>query len=356
MSILYRFIAKEWLKSFVAAVIVLLILVAAADIINGFLRNKGDISQIFINFFIKLPDLMSKMLPISTLIASLFCLNKLKTHSELVAILATGMSPIKIILVISFCASLITGFQLLNTGYLIPYTNKINIIDDDEESLIRSQLEAGKVWYKGNNYFATFAGFDPTRDEIIDLAIFFHTKDFKSSNMVMAKKARYQSDNNWLLIDGIFYSDLDTLNYPKVKPFQDKIIQLGETPSDFKKFESDVSTLNLTALYNYVDRLKLTGINVSSYSVMFWDKISMSYICLLFALMPLLSIYNPNRRSSSFGKNILYTLLFTIFYWLAHTSLVAMGNNGQLMAPLATMSIPIAFSFFLIFRLVKLSK
>lgn len=353
MNIISRFVAKEWFKSFFAALIVLVILMTAADMINGFLRNKSGVEQIIINFLIKFPELISKMLPITCLMATLFSLNKLKTHSELVAILATGFSPLRVLAIISICSTLIVAIQFYNTGYLIPYTKSVQTLNDEDDQLVRSKLDTGKIWYKGINYFATFSGYDAENDEIFDLNLYYHNHNHQGSNFISAKKAIYLNDNMWKLLDGKFYSQLDLNDYPSISRFKSQNIELGENPSDFKKFESDIDTLGFVSLSNYISKQELNGINTATYRVKLWDKISLSYICFLFAVIPFLSIYNPNRRSSSFGKNIVFTLVFTILYWLAHTSLLAMGNNQQLPVLLATMGIPLCFSAALIINIAR---
>ena len=102
MFLLSKVIAKEWFKALLGATIVLFILITVGDIINGFLRGY-DPRRVLIEYALKMPELMSKMLPISSLLATLFSINKLKSHSELISILAGGYSAIKIYVLIFIC-------------------------------------------------------------------------------------------------------------------------------------------------------------------------------------------------------------------------------------------------------------
>jgi lipopolysaccharide export system permease protein len=352
MTVLRKFIAKEWFKSFFATFLILIILVAAADIINAFMRNKGDFLTILFNFAVKAPELLSKLLPFASLLATVFAINKLKTHSELIAILAAGMGPLKILQVFIFCGSLLAILQFINTGYIIPYANQIKL-SDDEEQFIRSSINSGKIWYRGQNYFANFTGYDQTSNRIIDLTLMFHNNQFLISNIISAKFARYMSDNIWQLEDGHIKAHLDLKEFPTLEKFKLKPVELSEDPSDFKKFESDIATLDIFNLSSYINRLEKNGIQATQYRMIMWDKISLSFICFLFALIPVLGVFNPNRRSSSFGKSVLFTLIFMIVYWLAHTSIVALGNNQQLPPVVAAFIMPFIFSIFLIQQFIK---
>ena len=109
MSLLAKIIVKEWTKSLLGAMIILFLLISIGDIINGFLRNF-TVDRIIIEYLLKLPDLTGKMLPISALLASLFSVNKLKSQSELMAILAGGYSAQMIYRLILICSVSLATF------------------------------------------------------------------------------------------------------------------------------------------------------------------------------------------------------------------------------------------------------
>ena len=102
-------------------------LITTAEIVNGLLRDKGSVLQILSNFMLKFPELLSKILPITSLLATLFSLNKLKTHSELIAILAAGFSPKKIYLLIFSLSTFVALLQFYNVSYFEPLANEVNI-------------------------------------------------------------------------------------------------------------------------------------------------------------------------------------------------------------------------------------
>lgn len=124
MLILSRLIVKEWFKSLVGAVFVLFLLITSADLINGFLQGK-EVSRVLLEYSLKMPDLMGKMFPICCLVATLFSLNNLKSHAELISILAAGYSYGKIYFLIGTCALFMVMVQFLNLGFIEPYANKV---------------------------------------------------------------------------------------------------------------------------------------------------------------------------------------------------------------------------------------
>jgi lipopolysaccharide export system permease protein len=358
MMILSGLIIKEWFKSFIGAVVVLFLLITTADLINGFLQGK-DISRVFLEYLLKMPDLMGKMLPICCLVSSLFSLNKLKAHAELISILAAGYSYRKIYLLISGCAVVVVLLQFFNLGFIEPFANKIKrqeitkSVKSEGRYLTRSSLEGGKFWYKSKNYFASFSYFDRKNLQLRDIEIFFFNDKHKSEKILRADFAHYAGNNVWKLNNAIEISGLDNSVFPLQTSKSAVEVSLREIPEDFGEFEADLTTLSFFKLAQFIARLSKTGINISEYEIILMNKIFLSFICLVFALIPVSSIFNPNRRSDSFGKSVVKTLLVTVVFWVLYSSAVAYGNSGNIPPWLATGIIPGLFFSFVLWTYFK---
>ena len=350
MLILSGFIVKEWFKSLIGAVTVLFLLISTADLINGFLQGK-EVTRVLLEYSLKMPDLMGKMFPICCLVASLFSLNKLKAHSELISILAAGYSYRKIYTLIGICAMSVVAVQFMNLGFIEPFANKVKRQEiqksrkSEGKYLTSSSIEGGKFWYKYQNYFASFTYFDRRTNSLQNFEIYFFTPAHSSEKIIRAKQATFVEKGRWLLKDVTILSSLDTNTFPDQSTEPEMTLNLDERPEDFGEFEADLTTLNFFKLQQFISRLSKTGINIDEYEIILLNKVFLSLICLVFALMPVSTIFNPNRRSSSFGKNVVLTLMVTIVFWVLYSSTVAFGNSGSINPWLATGTIP--FCFFL---------
>lgn len=358
MLILSWMIVKEWFKNLIGAVVVLFLLITTADLIEGFLQGK-DFSRVFLEYMLKMPDLMGKMLPICCLVATLFSLNKLKAHSELISILAAGYSYRKIYLLIGTCSSIVMALQFFNLGFLEPIANSVKRqeIQKSRKSegryLTRSSIEGGKFWYKSQNYFASFTYFDRRTSSLKDFEIYYFNENHKSEKILKSKGALYKSQGQWILNNVTELTLLDDPTFPLQTNRPEQVVTLREVPEDFGEFEADLTTMSFFKLYQFVSRLSKTGINVSEYQIILLNKIFLSFICFVFALIPLSSIFNPNRRSSSFGKNVVQTLIITIAFWVLYSSAVAFGNSGSIPPWLATGIVPITFFCFVIWTYLR---
>jgi lipopolysaccharide export system permease protein len=309
-----------------------------------------------------MPDLMGKMLPICCLVASLFSLNRLKAHAELISILAAGYSYRKIYFLIASCAFTVVLLQFFNLGFIEPFANKVKrqeitkSVKSEGRYLTRSSIEGGKFWYKSQNYFASFSYFDRKNQELRELEIFYFTEEHKSQKIIRAERANYMGNNSWKLINVVELSSLDTPIFPLQTSVPTLDLKLQEIPEDFGEFEADLTTLSFIKLSQFISRLSKTGINISEYEIILMNKVFLSFICLVFALIPVSSIFNPNRRSDSFGKSVVKTLLVTVVFWVLYSSAVAFGNSGTVPPWLATGIVPTLFFSFVLWTYFKNQK
>jgi lipopolysaccharide export system permease protein len=348
MLILSKLIVKEWFKSLLGSIVILFLLISTADLINGFLQGKEG-ERVLLEYGLKMPDLMGKMLPICCLVSTLFSINKLKSHAELISILAAGFSYQKLYFLIGLCSGFVVILQFANLGFIEPYANKIKRQEiqksrkSEGKYLTRSSIEGGRFWYKTSDYFASFSYFDRKTTSLHDLELYFFSPSHKGQNIIKSSNATFLRSGEWLLKKVVELTDLDTPSFPKRSFEAERVVRLQESPEDFGEFEADLTTLNFLKLRRFVKRLSKTGINIAEYEILLLNKIFLSFICLVFALLPLSTIFNPNRRSSSFGKNVVTALLITVVFWVLYSASMALGNSGTLPPVVATGLIPAIF-------------
>lgn len=353
MYLLSKFIIKTWFFSLMGSIMVFFLLITTADLLNGLIQGK-DISIVFLEYLLKMPQLLGKVLPITTLVASLFTFNKLKTHSELVSLLASGVSYAKIYTLIGFSSISIVFLQFLNLGFLEPFATKIKRQEiaksqkSDGRYLTRSSIDGGRFLYKSKDYFVSFAFFDKTKHTLNDVEIYRFDKKHLLTSLIKAKKASFIEEGKWNLSETQVLNSLEKSEFCKEEDLPNLSINILETPEDFSEFEADITTLNFFKLSSFIKKLSKTEINIAEYKILLYQKVSLSLTCLIFALIPLSALFTPNRRSSSFGKNVVFTLLVSILFWVLYSATIAFGNSGSLSPFLSTTLVPFLFLAYVI--------
>lgn len=355
-KIIPKFIIHHWLKYFFLFFTILLLIITIAEVITGLL-DSDPFFLILENFFYKLPDFLSKILPVNCLLASLFMMSRQKSTNELTAILGSGFSRIRYIMTVLFLVSFIAIFQFLLLAFISPqifkykYSQEISLktLKKEGKFLARSFLGEGRTWYKNENYFVSFSQYLPASKTLKNVELYYYNKGKLEQQIITSKAEFNEKSHLWDFYEPQIISDLHTKNIHKYQTHKVLPIKLKEVPEDFKTFETDIKTFNFFKLFNFIKRLENTGIDTSSYIILFYEKITLSIICLIFAFFPLVSIKNPNNRSSSAGKNIALTLVFAIFYWFGHSTFLNLGANHKLLPIVASFMMPSLVSITLFF-------
>jgi len=348
MNLLTRLFVVEWFKSLAGALISLLLLVTSADIINGFLRGKEG-ERVLLEWALKMPDLTGKMLPVTCLLATLFTFNRLKSHNELIATLAAGFSYVRITGLIAGCSVFMVMIQFANLGFLEPFANRIKrqeikkSVESEGKYLTRGAIDGGQFWFKSKDYFATFLTFDKKQSTLNQVRFYFFTAEGLASRVISAEKAVFVKDRTWNLVKMHTLEDLTGNQFPRMSAAETQPIQLQETPDDFKEFEADLTTLHWFNLREFISKISETGINTNEYRILLHQKVALSFACLVFALIPLGTMYRPSRRSDSFGKNVALTLILTVAFWLSFSTTLSYGQSGKIPSWLAAYIVPSAF-------------
>lgn len=333
----------------------LLLLISVAELISGFLRQNVTPLEVIFNHILEIPEKLKLILPVSCLAASLFSINKLKNRNELTAIFASGYSRKKFIYDVVTGSTIVGVCLLLISSYIDPYSRSQMdyLIEDGQQKfknlnakgLMASTIGSGKMWFKSGSYFFSFSKFEKKTNTLSDVTIYYYS-DSKlrkkiHSNSVTFKNGEWVGDK----IETLDF--LDGVTFPHTLEQNSSQIEISEKPEDFKEIESDITTLNTIDLYRYIKTLQEGGINVNEYLVMFYEKFSPSLVCIIFSLIAAIGGFKPNRRGSSFGKNIFFVFVFVILYWLINSYFIELGKSSKVDPLFATFGVPFIFALFL---------
>ncbi|MBT7611453.1 MAG: YjgP/YjgQ family permease [Bacteriovoracaceae bacterium] len=356
-------IFKEWFKIFFSSAMLLFLLISVANLITGFLRGNVSVIDVIMNHILETPGAMNKILPVSCLVASLFSINKLKNRNELTAIFASGFSRKEYLFTIFQASVLVALFQFGMSGFIDPYAKKhrSTLISNPEskfknlksKGLRAKTVGSGKLWYRSNDYFFSFSTYDKHKKKLYNIALFFIDAESRLYRTISADSMIFTNNNIWTVSKGIESYGLSKNDFPIIKTLYNQAISIREKPKDFLQIEADITTLNVMDLMLYVRQLQQSGINVNEYLVLLYDKFSSALICIIFSLLAAISIFDPNRRNKTFGKNIVFIFIFTLSYWLIYSYSLELGKSSRILPLISTFSVPAFFLLFLSYYFIK---
>ncbi len=130
MKILDRYILKKFLISYLFVVLILVAVIMVIDITeksDDFLEHQLTFQQIagyYINF---IPWIANLITPITVFIATVFVTSKMAGHTEVIAMLSSGVSFVRMLVPYLIGAILIAGVSFYLNGWLIPNSDKSRV-------------------------------------------------------------------------------------------------------------------------------------------------------------------------------------------------------------------------------------
>lgn len=131
MKILDWYILKKFLSTFVFVVLILLAIIVVIDFTeknDDFIKHKAPMDKVFADYYMNfLPYLANLLSPITVFIATVFVTAQLASRTEIIAMLSSGMSFIRVMVPYLVGSILVGVIIFFLSGWVIPDANKVRI-------------------------------------------------------------------------------------------------------------------------------------------------------------------------------------------------------------------------------------
>ncbi len=260
MTKIDRYIIRKFLGTYIFTILLVIAITVVFDFnekIDYFVGPKatatmrGIIFDYYLNF---IPYFISIFSPLFTFITVIFFTSQLADRSEIIAMLASGISFRRLMRPYLISATIIASANYVLNAYIIPPANKVRIefqnthIRDKKVSSARNiQLEIEP------NVFAYFDRYDASSS----MGYRFSIDKFKENELVSrltAQSIKYDSLYTWTIIDYVI-RDFDGMR-EKISTDTRKDTTLTFVPSDFLISESDCETMTMPQLARHIERQK----------------------------------------------------------------------------------------------------
>ena len=322
-------------------------LLMSRDISVGFLAGlMGNLALTFIPL----------ALPISTFFSMVFCLNKLSTDSEYIAMRAAGLSKGRL-----FAPFLIVSLLLVTSVYflsqhIIPYTNRefkrqVNFLTSS--GLIAS-IKAGQFFSAIPNITMFPATVSADGRDLGD--VFLHVKEQGGERVIMARRGEliYERDSQTLVekLTLNLYNGGITGNKNGAADIEKILFQSYSLPISQNKFSERISPretmLGGAELAQVIQmkqedaKKKYNFNNKDMFNAVYehWNRMNTPLVCLLLTLLGFGLGVKENRGK---GRNsALWGLGCLIVFYALFFTLVGQARKGAMPMPLA-MAVPDLF-------------
>ena len=333
------YIIKQFLGTYVFAIALIISISVVFDInekIDKFLNPDVPLKAIIVDYYLNfIPYFANLFSPLFTFIAVIFFTSKLADRSEIIAMLASGMSFRRLMLPYAVSATIIAIVTFILNAYIIPPA-KVDYVKNAQ-----LEIEPGVIAY--------FDSYDARSNMGYRFSL-EHFEDKKLISRLTAKSIKYDSLYQWTVIDYMI-RDFDGMR-EHITEGSRKDTTLTIVPSDFLISVNDCETMTTPELNTYINRQKKRGIgNIQTFQIEYHKRFAT--IMAAFILTSIGASLSSRKIKGGMGMNIGIGLALSFSYILFMTVTSTFAINGYVSPAVAAWIPNIVYTFIAIFLYQK---
>ena len=201
MSILGRYLSAMFighLALILISAVALLQLFDVMSVADDLLKDLGGGFQVILRYsLLRLPILVTFLLPFSVLLAALMTFGRVHRHSELVAIQALGMPFHRILLLLLPVMAIVALLHFLISDQLTPRANRA-LADWQASSEERKPGDIA-LWLRDGDHLVSIGGIEEDGRSLEDVVIFERNDQGSLTAQAEARQAVFEQGAWWLL-------------------------------------------------------------------------------------------------------------------------------------------------------------
>jgi lipopolysaccharide export system permease protein len=342
-----RYLLREFLSSLglcLGAFVALYLAVDFFEHLASFLSHDAGLVLIVRYFLLKIPLIVTQVIPVAVLAATLLSLGALARRGELMAMRACGISLWQIAAPIVAMCLVLSLATLAWNEYVVPQCSMrahyVEVVEIKKKKF-KGLFSDAEIWYHGENSFTNIERFDAHKNEIYGLTKYELDPEFHLRRIVEAPTVHW-TGKTWETSEAteMVFADDGTLT---TRPSSDPSLGLRETPDDLTAVHHDSDDLSFASLKREIREMRKKGIDTTEPTVDLWLKIAVPFVSLVMALVGI-PLASRRSRSSGVAASVGAALVVGFSYWVVLALTTSLGHSGVLPAFVAAWSANVLFA------------
>lgn len=332
MTLLVRYLARQNLFLIFTILLVgtgLYVLTDMFERLDTFIESGAGTLKVFIYFLLKIPTIISLILPAVYLLALVVQLNMLDRSRELIALTAGGVSPSALMRFIFVYGLLWALLQLAFAQFIgvAGESRATRIWQEDVRGNMLDEASIKGLWFTEKNQIIHIGEAFPVQKKGTDLLVYtLDDTGVAITEIIKAKSYAIDDDGNWLLRDGgrlvpSEYSATPFQTYSLSLKQDLRVFQVGAKSSGIRP-----SHLSLGQLAETIARLEEAGSNVERLQTAWHGKFAYAFSIFIMGLLA----YIVSRQTANIYAAVVLSLLVVFFYYTLNTMCTTLGEKGIL--------------------------
>jgi lipopolysaccharide export system permease protein len=330
------YIIKKFLGTFFFSIVLILSIAVIFDLsekLDNFFDNNAPLKAIVFDYYFNfIPFYLNMLTPLFTFLSVIFFTSKLAGNSEIIAILASGISFKRLMVPYAISAFIIFVMSFFLGGYVIPPSNAellsfenqyIKKFKTNYARNIQMEIEPGVILYIERFEIDQNKGYRMSLEKF---------EEKKLVSRLTAESVSWDSAFHWKVQDYLQRDFQGMREYLHRGESLDTTINVQ--PSEFFISAKESAQLNNQELRQHIDRLKTRGIgNTFAFEDEYYKRYAMPLAAFIMTLMGV-SLSSRKVRGGmgiNLGIGIALSALYILFSTLS-TSFSVSGAMSPLMA------------------------
>lgn len=335
------FLARRFFEPFLVCAAAFTASYLMGDIFQRFddLVHYGGLGVLGLEYFaLKLPLIVSQVLPVACLAGILLGFALLGRSGEVLACQQLGISRLEMATPVLLVAALISVFDFALSETIVPLATRqaryLYTVELKQRKLPGVFANRG-IWVRVREGFLSADAYDSGRNQLSGVTLYEIGPDYGVRDIVHAQHARWNG-KSWqpagltrlrLQADGT------------VTPAEPQMFRIDMRPSDFGLLRQDPEEFSLWELNRYIRQLRHKGLDPGGYVVDRDLKYAMPAACLIMVALGIALSLDPLPRNLNLGRSFGLAIAIGFGYWLIMGLTASLGRSGLMPAWLAA-SIP----------------
>lgn len=334
------YIIKKFLGTYFYSIVLILSIAVVFDLtekLDNFFDNSAPLKAIIFDYYMGfIPFYMNMFSPLFTFIAVIFFTSKMATNTEIIAILASGVSFRRLMMPYLISAAVISGLAFVLGGYVIPPANE-KLLDFEDKYVkkfksnnarnVQMEVEKGVILYIERYEISENRGYR------------FSLEKFDGKSLVSrltAETITWDSAYNWK-VSNYQQRDFNGMREKLTRGIDlDTVINVQ--PQEFFISSKESAQMNNTQLREYLKRQKNRGVgNIQAFEDEYYKRYSMPLAAFI---MTLIGVSLSSRKvRGGMGLHLGIGLALSSLYILFSTLSTTFSVSGA-MSPFAAVWLP----------------
>ena len=305
--------------------------------LDNFFENQAPLREIILDYYVNfVPYFMNMFSPLFIFISVIFFTSKLAGNSEIIAILASGVSYHRLMVPYAISAILLFGMSFVLTGYIIPPASEkmLNFQDKyiqrftrENARNIQMEVEPGTILYIESFQKRTNMGYRMSLE---------HFEGKTLTMRITADRITYDSLHHWHL-DKYIRRDFDGM-YETLSRGQRLDTIIPVLPKELFYTAENAQMMTNPELKEYIDTQRKRGSgNVQAFETEWWKRWASPIGAFIMTLLGV--TLSSKKVRGGMGKNLGIGITLSALYILFSTVSTTFSVSG-VMSPFMSVWLP----------------